>query len=200
MKDITSPTDAAPSAAPCRPGLGVSQYATPKEIADQYKKNSRCIDHAKIPPQQLGARVRLEPAGGLRDQPLHGGDRPERPDRVSGLLPPLQARPSLLHTQRLYPVQCRAQAQWVYHVCASLHAYNENSPQYIKPVVDPVAKPLAGFEHLTKINILVSTKAKPNGGTPDTETYSKTYSMPNEVAVKATDDTVTELDCAMAHE
>ncbi|UIZ28005.1 hypothetical protein KXD40_004363 [Peronospora effusa] len=78
---------------------------------------------------------------------------------------------------------------------------NEFPPNFIKPVMDPVSKPPAGFEYLTKLDILVKITAKSNGSTPETETYMlKTYCEPNEDAAKAANYTVTDSDRAVTHE
>ncbi|KAG7387680.1 WD repeat and FYVE domain-containing protein 1 [Phytophthora pseudosyringae] len=53
---------------------------------------------------------------------------------------------------------------------------NENPPKLIKPVMDPVAKPPAGFEYSTKLGILVNVKTNSNG-TPK-RTWSRRTASP----------------------
>nr|CCA21360.1 conserved hypothetical protein [Albugo laibachii Nc14] len=69
-------------------------------------------------------------------------------------------------------------------------------PSFIQPVMDPVTKPPAGFEYLTRMDICVSvTQSK------DEDMYEiKTYCEPNEAILKEMKYTLTETERAVAND
>ncbi|ETN17547.1 hypothetical protein PPTG_05330 [Phytophthora nicotianae INRA-310] len=211
--------------------LGVSKDATPEEIAAQYKKKSRSMDPTKLEDQETlekindayrnlqdpNARSR-DDSGRARDSSLLGGDptshfvsETARSDQTECQVcfRPFKLGRRQHHCRRCTRSvcnQCSVESKPIPELgfpmpvrhCTSC---NENPPKFIKPVMDPVAKPPAGFEYLTKLDILVNVKSKSNGNTPDTETYMvKTYCEPNDAAAKATNHSVTESDLAVTHE
>ncbi|CEG40671.1 cytoplasmic dynein 1 heavy chain 1 [Plasmopara halstedii] len=211
--------------------LGVSQDATPEEIAAQYKKKSRSMDPTKLEDQETlekindayrnlqdpNARSR-DDSGRARDSSLLNSDptshfvsETARSDQTECQVcfRPFKLGRRQHHCRRCTRSvcnQCSVESKPIPELgfpmpvrhCTSC---NENPPKFIKPVMDPVAKPPAGFEYLTKLDIKVSVKASSNGNTPDTDTYLvKTYCEPNEAAAKAADHDVTESDLAVTHE
>ncbi|KAG2786984.1 hypothetical protein JG687_00002682 [Phytophthora cactorum] len=211
--------------------LGVSKDATPEEIAAQYKKKSRSMDPTKIEDQETLEKINdayrnlQDPSARShnnsdrsRDSSLLGGDptshfvsETARSDQTECQVcfRPFKLGRRQHHCRRCTRSvcnQCSVESKPIPELgfpvpvrhCTSC---NENPPKFIKPVMDPVAKPPAGFEYLTKLDILVNVKAKSNGSTPDTETYMvKTYCEPNGAAAKAANHNVTESDLAVTHE
>ncbi|CAI5722903.1 unnamed protein product [Peronospora effusa] len=211
--------------------LGVSKDASPEEIAAQYKKKSRSMDPTKVEDQETlekindayrnlqdpTARSRDE-SGRSRDSSLLGNDSSShfvsdtaRSDQTECQVcfRPFKLGRRQHHCRRCTRSvcnQCSVESKPIPELgfpvpvrhCTSC---NESPPNFIKPVMDPVSKPPAGFEYLTKLDILVKITAKSNGSTPETETYMlKTYCEPNEDAAKAANYTVTDSDRAVTHE
>uniref|UniRef100_A0AAV1UM41 FYVE-type domain-containing protein n=1 Tax=Peronospora matthiolae TaxID=2874970 RepID=A0AAV1UM41_9STRA len=211
--------------------LGVSKDATPEEIAAQYKKKSRLMDPTKVEDQETlekindayrnlqdpNARSRDE-SGRSRESSVLSNDATShfvsdtaRSDQTECQVcfRPFKLGRRQHHCRRCTRsvcTQCSVESKPIPELgfpvpvrhCTSC---NENPPKFIKPVMDPVSKPPAGFEYLTKLDILVDIAAKSNGNTPDTETYMlKTYCEPNEAAARAANYTVTESDRAVTHE
>ncbi|KAG7390476.1 WD repeat and FYVE domain-containing protein 1 [Phytophthora pseudosyringae] len=211
--------------------LGVSKDASPEEIAAQYKKKSRSMDPTKVEDQETLEKINdayrnlqdptsrsRDDSERARDSSLLGGDptshfvsETARSDQTECQVcfRPFKLGRRQHHCRRCTRSvcnQCSVESKPIPELgfpvpvrhCTSC---NENPPKFIKPVMDPVAKPPAGFEYLTKLDILVNIKAKSNGTTPDTETYMvKTYCEPSEAAAKAANHTVTESDRAVTHE
>lgn len=75
----------------------------------------------------------------------------------------------------------------------------DNPPKFIKPVMDPVAKPPAGFEYLSKLDIHVSVKPK-NSLAEEEVFVVKTYCEPNDVAVQNVKYALSDADRAVANE
>ncbi|POM69066.1 Hepatocyte growth factor-regulated tyrosine kinase substrate, partial [Phytophthora palmivora] len=177
--------------------LGVSKDATPEEIAAQYKKKSRSMDPTKLEDQETlekindayrnlqdpNARSRDE-SGRSRDSSLLGGDPTShfvsdtaRSDQTECQVcfRPFKLGRRQHHCRRCTRSvcnQCSVESKPIPELgfpmpvrhCTSC---NENPPKFIKPVMDPVAKPPAGFEYLTKLDILVNVQAKSSGSTPE---------------------------------
>ncbi|RLN93690.1 hypothetical protein BBJ28_00014827, partial [Nothophytophthora sp. Chile5] len=211
--------------------LGVSQDASPEEIAAQYKKKSRSMDPTKLEDQETLERINdayrnlQDPTSRsrndserARDSSLLGGDPTShfvsdtaRSDQTECQVcfRPFKLGRRQHHCRRCTRSvcnQCSVESKPIPELgfpmpvrhCTSC---NENPPKFIKPVMDPVAKPPAGFEYLTKLDILVSVKAKASGNTADSETYMvKTFCEPNEAAVKAEHYAVTDGDRSVTHE
>ncbi|CCI50147.1 unnamed protein product [Albugo candida] len=74
-----------------------------------------------------------------------------------------------------------------------------NPPSFIQPVLDPVTKPPAGFEYLTRMDICVSVTCATQP--KDEEVYEiKTYCEPNEAVLKEIKYTLTETERAVAND
>lgn len=241
MKAITTPADvfaqrrgvgnAPASGQESYDVLGVSQNATPEEIAAQYKLKSRSMDPSKPEDQETLEKIN-DAYRNLQDPTTRSRDDSNRA-RDSSLLNSDPTSHFVSETARSDQTECqvcfrpfklgrrqhhcRRCTRSVCNQCSveskpipelgfpmpvrHCTSCNENPPPFIKPVMDPVAKPPAGFEYLTKLDILVNVKISSNGSTPDTETYLvKTYCEPNEAAAKAADHEVTESDLAVTHE
>lgn len=76
----------------------------------------------------------------------------------------------------------------------------DNPPKFIKPVMDPVAKPPAGFEYLSKLDIHVSVKPKTSSVADEEVFVVQTYCEPNEAAVQAAKYALSDTDRAVANE
>ncbi|RLN69373.1 hypothetical protein BBP00_00000378 [Phytophthora kernoviae] len=211
--------------------LGVSKDSTPEEIAAQYKKKSRSMDPTKVEDQETLEKINdayrnlqdpnsrsRNDSERARDSSLLGGDPTNhfvsdtaRSDQTECQVcfRPFKLGRRQHHCRRCTRSvcnQCSVESKPIPELgfpvpvrhCTSC---NDSPPKFIKPVMDPVSKPPAGFEYLTKLDILVNVKAKSSGTTPDTETYMvKTFCEPNEVSAKAANYMVTDADRAVTHE
>ncbi|KAH7488483.1 hypothetical protein KRP22_008881 [Phytophthora ramorum] len=211
--------------------LGVSKDASPEEIAAKYKEKSRSMDPTKIEDQETlekindayrnlqdpNARSRND-SERARDSSLLGGEPTNhfvsdtaRSDQTECQVcfRPFKLGRRQHHCRRCTRSvcnQCSVESKPIPELgfpvpvrhCTSC---NDSPPKFIKPVMDPVSKPPAGFEYLTKLDILVNVKTKANGNTADADTYMvKTFCEPSEAAAKAANYTVTESDRAVTHE
>ncbi|DBA04797.1 TPA: hypothetical protein N0F65_004434 [Lagenidium giganteum] len=74
----------------------------------------------------------------------------------------------------------------------------DSPPKFIYPVMDPVAKPPAGFEYLSKLDIRVAVKS---ASAQDDELFIvKTYCEPNDAAVQNVKYALTDADRTVANE
>ncbi|KAH7485720.1 FYVE and coiled-coil domain-containing protein 1 [Phytophthora ramorum] len=195
MKAITTPADV------------FAQRCFPEEIAAKYKEKSRSMDPTKIEDQETLEKIN-DAYRNLQDPNARSRNDSERA-RDSSLLGGEPTNHFVSDTARSDQTECQVcfrpfkLGRRQHHcrrctrsVCNQCSVESKPIPELGFPVPPP-----AGFEYLTKLDILVNVKTKANGNTADADTYMvKTFCEPSEAAAKAANYTVTESDRAVTHE
>uniref|UniRef100_K3WHS2 J domain-containing protein n=1 Tax=Globisporangium ultimum (strain ATCC 200006 / CBS 805.95 / DAOM BR144) TaxID=431595 RepID=K3WHS2_GLOUD len=150
--------------------LGVSQDATPEEITRQYNNVSRSAS----------------------------GQDQEQIDKINDAYRALQDPASRLrHDSDMVRESFASDSMNSY--ITDMARSDQTECQFIKPVMDPVAKPPAGFEYLSKFDIHISIKTKNSLAEEEVFTV-KTFCEPNEAAVQNVKYALTDADRAVANE
>jgi hypothetical protein len=201
--------------------LGVSKDASPEEITRQYNNASRSASAQDQEQLNDAYRTLHDPASRLR----HDSDMVRESfasDSVSAYITDMARsdqtecqvcfRPFKLGRRQHH---CRRCTRSVCNTCSEgskpipelgfpmpvRHCTTcvDNPPKFVKPVMDPVAKPPAGFEYLSKFDIHISVKTKNSLAEEEVFTV-KTYCEPNEAAVQNVKYALTDADRAVANE
>lgn len=202
--------------------LGVAKDASPEEITRQYNAMARTMDpQSKDDLEQLekitdAYRTLQDPASRLRhDSEVRDSDVSGRNDsfavetaRSDQTECQVCFRPFKLSRPRHH---CRRCARSVCNTCSEgqkaipelgcmlpvRHCTScmDSPPKFVKPVMDPLAKPPAGFEYLSKLDIHLAVKSISS----DDETFQvKTFCEPNKDACKGIP--ITDADRQIANE
>ncbi|GAB9463867.1 Cytoplasmic dynein 1 heavy chain 1 [Globisporangium polare] len=207
--------------------LGVSKDASPEEITRQYNNVSRSVNGSSVEDQEQldkindAYRTLHDPASRLR----HDSDMVRESfasDSVNSYVTDVARsdqnecqvcfRPFKLGRRQHH---CRRCTRSVCNTCSEgskpipelgfpapvRHCSSclDSPPKFIKPVMDPVAKPPAGFEYLSKLDIHLSVKTK-NSLAEEEVFVVKTYCEPNEAAVQNVKYALADADRAVANE
>ncbi|TMW55941.1 hypothetical protein Poli38472_008589 [Pythium oligandrum] len=204
--------------------LGVSKDASAEEITRQYNAMARTINHSsKDDMEQLekitdAYRTLNDPTARSRhDSQVRGSNVSDRDNsfvaetaRSDQTECQVCFRPFKLGRRQHH---CRRCTRSVCTQCSEgqkaipelgfptpvrhCSACMDNPPKFVPLIVEPVSKPPAGFEYLSKLDIHLSVKAISN----DEEVFEiKTYCQPNEAAAKAAGASITDQDRLIANE
>lgn len=204
--------------------LGLDENATPEEITRQYKAVSSTMNPASHEDQdkleQINDAYRNLQDSNSRQE--SGMRESMASDHLNGSFIADTARSDQTECQVCFrPFKlgrrqhhCRRCTRSVCNTCSEgskpipelgfpmpvrhCSACLENPPKFVKAVLDPIAKPPAGFEYLSKLDVHIAVGSIANS--EEEVCKVKLYCEPNQAAVKAANYTLTDADRAVANE